>query len=127
MTGLLAQADGLLGGRVRVPSESLRGACWLARTALEDAVADHLLLRGYAVGQASMAAKLACLGSATLSTDPEVCTAARFAWLGLSHASHHHAYELAPTVSEVKHLLSLVTTVVVAVEGLKSSATKRPG
>lgn len=119
MTSLLVQADGLLGGGIAVPSEALRGACWLARAALEDVVADYVLVVGYEVGEASMAAKLACLESATLTTAPEVSTAARFAWLGLSQASHHHAYELAPTIAEVKHLLGLVSSVVVAAEALK--------
>lgn len=119
MTSLLAQSDGLIRGGIRVPSESLRGACWLARTALEDAVADYLLALGYEVGRASMAAKLGCLESATLDTAPEISTAARFAWLGLSQASHHHAYELTPTIAEVRHLLGLVALVIAAGDALK--------
>jgi hypothetical protein len=31
---------------------------------------------------------------------------------GLSVACHHHAFELAPTATEVHHLISLVGTVV---------------
>ena len=116
----MVQADGLLGGGIKVPSESLRGACWLARTALEDVVADYLLVVGYDGRRGVDGREVGVPGVSDLATAPEVSTAARFAWLGLSQASHHHAYELAPTVSEVKHLLGLVTAVVVAAEARKN-------
>jgi hypothetical protein len=40
--------------------------------------------------------------------ESEFADAASVAWNGLSNACHHHAYELAPTVGEVRHLCRLV-------------------
>jgi hypothetical protein len=48
-----------------------------------------------------------------------IATTTEYAWNALSRACHHHAYELAPTVSELKHLLSVVTQ-------LADSRTKIP-
>ncbi|MEV0328953.1 hypothetical protein AB0H63_21255 [Micromonospora echinospora] len=44
-------------------------------------------------------------------TDPETALVARIAWHGLSRAMHHHAYELAPTVTELRGWHRDVTTV----------------
>ncbi len=38
----------------------------------------------------------------------QVANTANIAWIGLSNACHHHAYELTPTVEEVRHWLGLV-------------------
>jgi hypothetical protein len=38
----------------------------------------------------------------------QVSNTANIAWIGLSNACHHHAYELTPTVEEVRHWLGLV-------------------
>lgn len=111
MTALLAQADGLLRGAITIPSESLRGACWLGRAALEEAVRQQLQDAGHPVGTASMRSMLACLESATGPSTPQLARDANYAWIGLSQASHHHAYELAPTVTEVQHLLRLVARI----------------
>ena len=43
-----------------------------------------------------------------LFASAEVAKTAEYAWFALSRACHHHAYELAPTASELLHLLSLV-------------------
>lgn len=34
------------------------------------------------------------------------------AWWGLSNACHHHAYELTPTTSEIRHLVGQVARVI---------------
>lgn len=107
MIELLDEADRLLAGDLGVPSEARRGACWLARAALEDIVRQHLAASGYPTGEATMRAVLGCLESLH-HADPEIAMIARHAWVGLSHASHHPAYELAPTVAEVRHLINLV-------------------
>lgn len=44
----------------------------------------------------------------TLHSD-QVADAANIAWIGLSNACHHHAYELTPIVEEVRHWLGLIT------------------
>ena len=47
---------------------------------------------------------------------PEVSSAAAEAWSGLSRASHHHAYELAPTARELRDWLNGVREVRTALE-----------
>lgn len=41
-----------------------------------------------------------------------IAAKAEYAWNALSRACHHHAYELAPTASELQHLLRVVTQLV---------------
>ncbi len=55
-----------------------------------------------------MHVQLICLESAYLEMPSSPASAARHAWAGLSGASHQHAYELAPTIAEVGHLIDLV-------------------
>lgn len=50
---------------------------------------------------------------------------AGYAWSGLSQACHHHAFELAPTVSEVRHLIQLVGTLVDDVNDAASGGLSR--
>jgi hypothetical protein len=112
MTPLMAQAAGVFGGQVEVPAESLRGSCWLARAALEDAVRAALDSRGHDLGgSTNMTSTLGCLESALAGTVPGLATEARLTWHGLSASCHHHSYELAPTVGEVQHLLQRAVAV----------------
>lgn len=113
MTVLLDQANRLLAGDVAVPSEARRGACWLARAALEEAVRNHLETAGYQTGDATARTLLACFESVHRA-NPSHAQTARLAWIGLSHAAHHPAYELAPTVAEVRQLIALVAQVAAA-------------
>lgn len=108
---LLAQASAVFEGKIEVGSEALRGACWLARAALEDGVRQALSDRGHDVGDASMKAQLACLESAMMSDDSDLVSKARSAWQGLSDLCHHHAYELTPTIAEVEGLLASVAEI----------------
>lgn len=48
-------------------------------------------------------------------------TRAEYAWHALSRACHHHAYELAPTVSELQHLHAVVTQLINSTAGLTPS------
>lgn len=75
-----------------------RMAAWLARSALERAVRDSLTGHGLEPGEASMRSLLTCLGR----VDDAMGGRAEYAWAQLSSACHHHAYELAPTVTEVR-------------------------
>lgn len=120
MIALIAQAERLLAGGIAVPAEARRSACWLARAALEDAVRGHLTARGYHPGSASMRSLLACL-EVVSHADSQPARAAKHAWLGLSQASHHHAFELSPTVSEVRHLIGLVAMLI---ETLPAGSTR---
>jgi hypothetical protein len=62
-----------------------------------------------------------CLISLRVLLGDSIADMAEIAWAGLSHACHHHAYELTPTDSEVRHLIKLASTVI-AIE-----ATLDPG
>lgn len=109
MNELLARAEQILSGEVAVPAHSARAACWLARAALEEAVRDLLLARRLDPGAASMRTRLSCLESACMATDSAAVRQAAYAWAALSDATHHHAFELSPTLSEARHLVDLVT------------------
>jgi hypothetical protein len=108
---LLGQADLLLAGRLDVRAHSLRSACWLARTALEDAVRELLVAKGLDPGEGSMRSLLGCLEVAYRVDRPGLAMRAQYAWDGLSRAAHHHAFELSPTLAEVRHLTGLVGAV----------------
>lgn len=108
MTPLIEQARDLLSGQGFVPQHSVRAACWVARAALEQRVRELLLAKGLEPGDASMRTLLSCLESAYGATDPGLVAHAEYAWAGLSRASHHHSYELAPVLSEAQHLVDLV-------------------
>ena len=116
VTSLLVQARGLLATDAVTTPEARRCACWLARAALEDLVREQVEARGFGAGHGSMRSLLTCLEVAT-SDSPDLARMARYAWLGLSQAAHHHAYELAPTISETRHLVGLVDDLQRSLEG----------
>lgn len=89
---------------------SLRRACWLARAALEGLIVDLLKAKGVTADRASERAKLSCLEGLYID-DRALVHNAEYAWARLSDACHQHAYELSPTYSETRHLISLVTEV----------------
>lgn len=104
MSDLLGLAEAQLAA---ARPHSNRMACWLARSALEQAVDDLLASQDVTTGpHASVRSKLTCLEVAYESTD--VPAQAQYAWSRLSEACHQHAYQLTPTSSEVKHLIELV-------------------
>ena len=85
-----------------------RMACWLARSALEDAVNTLLAEQGIDVGKdASTRSRLTCLEVA-FEDRPELVSGVEYAWSRLSEACHQHAFQLSPTHSEALHLLDLV-------------------
>lgn len=108
MNSILAEARRLLTDAAGVRGHSLRVACWLARAALEEEVTALLRARGRDPGSASMRVRLACLEVAYGGTDPHLVRTAADTWAGLSRASHHHAFEMAPSLSEATHLAARV-------------------
>lgn len=93
-------------------SHANRRACWLARSALEDLINRLLAARGINPGaRASGRTRLSCLEVAYADV-PELPARAQYAWSRLSDACHQHAYQLSPTYSETKHLVSLVDSFV---------------
>jgi hypothetical protein len=55
-----------------------------------------------------MRSKLTVLQVAYEQDHPDVAVRAEYAWNGLSQVCHHHAFELTPPASEVRHLIGLV-------------------
>ena len=105
---LLVQADAFLAGEVQARVNSVRAGAWIARSALESVVADLVRSKGCDPGRANMRTLLSCVESLYADDDPQVAANAQYAWDRLSEASHHHAYELAPTHAEVAGLVELV-------------------
>ena len=76
-----------------------RAAVLLARQSLEVAIRTYWSKIAPGVEEAPMRAQLLCLG-AWLS-DEDLARRAHQVWGVLSHASHHHPYELTPTREEL--------------------------
>lgn len=94
-----------------------RRACWLARSALEEALDALLRARGIDTGPlASTRARLSCLEVA-YDDDPGLAARAQYAWTRLSEACHHHAYALAPTAGEARDLVDAVERLAAAHDG----------
>ena len=107
MTGaLLDQARALLDRSGVSEPHAVRAACWVARSALDEALRSRLTCEGSPVGAANMRTVLIVLRVAV--DDPELVGRAEYAWASLSSASHHHAYELAPTLAEARALIDSV-------------------
>ena len=66
------------------------------------------------VRQCSTTAQLLVLPS--YLRDQEAARDASYAWSALSRACHHHAYELPPTASELRSLITLTRHVAAAIE-----------
>jgi len=106
---LLAESDRLLntvvpGTRGRWP----RACAWLTRLALEQALDEYWARTLPEAVNCGVRPQLLMLpryaGAATAAQAAE-------AWYGLSRATHHHAYDLAPTAAELRRWHDLVQTV----------------
>lgn len=84
-----------------------RASALLARHALEAVLDDFWLRRVPGLDRCPMRAQLLCL-PAYLTADVDLARRASFAWTGLSRASHHHAYELAPAAVELSTWIEVV-------------------
>lgn len=105
---ILAHARAVLDGTLPVPkARAPRAAALLARQALEDTV--RALCRSVGVDLDRATTRSQLIGIRVL-LGATVADIAEVAWSGLSRACHHHAYELAPTEGEVRHLIALVST-----------------
>ena len=104
----MSTADALLDHAKEVlqgsAAHSNRAACWIARSALEHAVDDLLEAQRLSANEATMRSKLTVLQVA-YEQDNDVPALADHAWNRLSQACHHHAFELAPSATEVQHLI----------------------
>lgn len=83
---------------------AVRIAAWLGRLALETLVTATLDADGIRAADATMRTRLGCLQI----LEPELAPDAATLWWGLSRCCHHHAYELAPSATEIEHYLDLL-------------------
>jgi hypothetical protein len=104
---MLSMARGLL-GRADPDTAGLwpRASALLACRALEATVHRVWERRTLDLQACSMRVQLICLR--TYLGDPDLAARAGHAWSALSRASHHHAYELAPTAAELQGWFSVV-------------------
>jgi hypothetical protein len=103
---LLNHADQVLDGKVALGTSGPRTAALLARCALEvwlDEQSASWASTGYPFP--STRSKLVVL---EVLGDRGVGTRARWLWEALSRNVHHHAYELQPSVGEVRQLVEQV-------------------
>lgn len=99
---LLESAEQLLTSAVPgVGAQGPRACALLIRLALEMTLDRYWERVLPSAAECGMRAQLLLLPLYT-SGMPEAAPLAREAWLGLAGAAHHHAYELAPTVSELR-------------------------
>jgi hypothetical protein len=110
---LLDYADELLDGAFGLGASGPRTAALLACCALEDWLDEQSAdwchaVPGYGPTTNS---KLVVLGT---RQGVEFGERAMQLWQALSRAVHHHAYELQPSVAEVKHLVGRVRALSVA-------------
>ena len=77
-----------------------RAAAHLCRQALELALEEFWKRRMPELADATLRAQLVCLP--LYMRDEKLARSVGYTWSALSHACHHHMYELAPAVSELK-------------------------
>ncbi|GAB3417993.1 hypothetical protein [Flindersiella endophytica] len=115
----LQEADRLLGEGSGPPVVWPRACVWLTRLALESALDELWKARLPQARGAPMRAQLLLLPD-FVGTD--VAEQARRAWLSLSRVAHHHSFELAPTVVELRAWHSDVTSAVAALQAAAKSS-----
>jgi hypothetical protein len=91
-----------------------RAAIFLARQSLEVALKTYWSAKAPGVEESSMRAQLLCLGPWV--SDEPLARRAYQVWGALSHASHHHPYELTPTREEIITWFGTVLEVITATE-----------
>jgi hypothetical protein len=103
---LLDYADQVLDGTIGLGARSARTAALLTRCAFEDWLDDmSTSWQRPSYERPSTESKLVVLCALHGDT---IGQAAMRAWDGLSRACHHHAYELQPSVMEVRHFIGEV-------------------
>ncbi|QTX05671.1 hypothetical protein [Agromyces archimandritae] len=101
-------AEALLSRTEALRSHSLRMACWIARNALEKVVDELLEMKDAAAPGANMRTRLVALEVLYRVDDAAIALRAEYAWSRLSNACHFHAFELTPSLAEVRSLVELV-------------------
>ena len=83
-----------------------RASALLVRQALEESLTGYWVVKGIALERCSTRAQLICLREYLREGD--LASRVAHAWAALSRACHHHAYELPPTVEEIKRWMEPV-------------------
>ncbi|MDV3124762.1 hypothetical protein M1247_07555 [Mycobacterium sp. 21AC1] len=116
---LLDYAGQLLDGSINLGARGARTAALLTRCALEDWLDDQSAPWSGTPGpRPTTRSKLVVLGALR---GPETGEHAKRAWHDLSRACHHHAYELQPSITEIRQLLHQVRRLIAP------AAENRPG
>ena len=109
MTGraaFLDYADRLLDGEFGLGARTPRTAALLARSVLEEWLNEQSASwSSPTLGYPTTRSKIVALGAIRGAAIGE---RTRRVWHALSQAVHHHAYELQPSVSEIRHLVGAV-------------------
>ncbi|NIK54312.1 hypothetical protein [Kribbella shirazensis] len=106
MTSELEYAQAILDGQQAVTPRWIRIAAFLTRQALEAEIEAYCeLLIAPMPFPVRMRSRLAVLHALDQTGFNRM---AEYSWNALSRACHHHAYELSPTISELRHLHSKV-------------------
>ena len=103
---LLDHAEQVLAGRVALASSGPRTAALLVRCAFEEWL-DEQSASWAPISYPFPSTKSKLVVFEVLG-DSDLGAQARWLWEALSRTVHHHAYELQPSVAEVRHLLEQV-------------------
>lgn len=108
---LLTCAEQVLDGTVKLGARGPRTAALLARRAFEDWLDEVSASWSKDVVTDRPPTTTSKLVALEALQGAEVGEVARRVWHGLSRAVHHHAYELQPSVGEVRQLVEQVRVV----------------
>lgn len=112
---LVTAARQLLDDHARVGGSGwARGTAFLTRQALEAAVANYWHRRAPGMDTCDGRAQLVALRFYLAA--PTMARLAHQTWASLSHACHHHAYELAPTAAELQRWIETVCEIINALD-----------
>jgi hypothetical protein len=124
-TAVLVAARTILDRPEAVTSSAwARSTALLTRQALEAALGDFWRSRAPGMEDCPLRAQLVALQ--LYVPDPHAARLAHHTWASLSHACHHHAYDLAPTASELRAWLDTVAQLVDGLDAAKPGAPVTP-
>jgi hypothetical protein len=103
---LLDHAEEVLEGKVALGSSGPRTAALLARCAFEEWLEEQS--SAWAPTSYPFPSTRSKLVVLEVLIDRDVGVKARWIWDALSRSVHHHAYEMQPSVAEVRHLVDQV-------------------
>ncbi len=105
-SALLDHAEQVIDGKVALGASGPRTAALLARCAFEEWLDEQSA--SWAPKDYPFPSTRSKLVVLEILGDRDVGAQARWTWEALSRSVHHHAYELQPSVSEVRNLVEQV-------------------